>query len=904
MKSIPQQPFLHGLQAANSVLAQPKGSVTRISNFCYKKRGAMSTVDGTEIINWYNGAIQTSRGMVESISLFQPINVARYFMILADALDQHLGAPTGLAASLAAGGSLSSGTTYYYKVTAIDGVGGETTVSNEVNATPSGGNLSVALTWTAVTNAYAYNVYRGTSSGSEILLAGTGLPTTTNSFTDTGFAPSGSVNLLASPNGAFYGHHAPNTNWNFSVASGLPVTGPGITFYIASVTNPVFDGTYVSTSVSGNTVFAKTVGGPAGFGASGGGTISLTSGGGGVGPPSSDTTQQMALFKMPNVGNYPISYSNSNIVALFPASPTPIQGGEPAGSGGGGGTSGGGIVGGTAPTANGGIIGDTGPVPQFAQFNNQLIIALGNGFSPQIFTDPNTVTAITNSFVPAFDAWLQGSPYAINSIVVPASTPWAPEVAYVAQSAVVADVDTGFYYVAIKGGTSGASEPAFPTTIGLTVVDSGVTWLCAGSSLFYYKAIQGGVSGGTASTFTVPAFPQTPGGTVKDGSVIWQNAGLLTSAAPPPPGAAHAIVYSGSLWVANTWPVDNANGIDGPCSLRMSDTNAPTSWNPINQAFLDKDDGTEIQGMASFTISAQGIPPEGSMVVFKDFATYQILGIFGASNFAIQRVVTDMGCVAPRSIQFVPGFGIMRLTHLGIAVFDGVRDKVISEEIRPYLFPSNDNNLSDIVPMDQNYSYSSYGFQTANPPMYCLAVPVGTSGGKLTRIFCYDLVTKEWGIVDLPFAVSAATQVRAEGTIPIAMFGGFLDGVLQRWQAGDIQWYTGAAVPNLQNVGWSFRTQESASQVADQRLYYRRAAIRGYNTNSTSPVKVIPVVNGIPGNVYTSPPLPLGDFEIFAPIAQTGVRAHMDISGFGDVEIMGISFHVEPKPVGASVVIS
>ena len=206
--------------------------------------------------------------------------------------------------------------------------------------------------------------------------------------------------------------------------------------------------------------------------------------------------------------------------------------------------------------------------------------------------------------------------------------------------------------------------------------------------------------------------------------------------------------------------------------------------------------------------------------------------------------------------------------------------------------------------MDQNYSYGSYGFQTANPPMYCLAVPVGNSGGALTRIFCYDLVTKEWGIVDLPFSLGSAAQVRAEGTIPIAMFGGFLDGTLQRWQAGDIQWYTGAIAPNLQSVAWSFRTQEMASQVADQRMYFRRAAIRGYNTNSTASVRVTPVVNGVSGNTYTSPPLPLGDFEIFAPIAMTGVRAHMDISGSGDVEIQGISFHVEPKPVGASVVIS
>ena len=206
--------------------------------------------------------------------------------------------------------------------------------------------------------------------------------------------------------------------------------------------------------------------------------------------------------------------------------------------------------------------------------------------------------------------------------------------------------------------------------------------------------------------------------------------------------------------------------------------------------------------------------------------------------------------------------------------------------------------------MDQNYAYGAQGFQTANPPMYCCAIPIGNSVGALTRLCCFYLVTKEWTIVDLPFSISCAVQVRAEGTIPIAMFGGSVDGVLQRWQAGDVQWYTNAGAPAQQDVAWSFRTQEVASQVADQRLYFRRIAIRGYNTNSTASVKVIPTVNGIAGPTFVSAPLPLGDFEIFAPIAMTGVRAHADISGSADVEIQGWSFHTEPKPAGVPVVIS
>ena len=74
------------------------------------------------------------------------------------------------------------------------------------------------------------------------------------------------------------------------------------------------------------------------------------------------------------------------------------------------------------------------------------------------------------------------------------------------------------------------------------------------------------------------------------------------------------------MW--NTYPINSSNGLEGPCSLRMSDVDNLNSWNPVNQAFLDKDDGTDGTGLAVFTISAQGIPPEGSMVAFKLYATF------------------------------------------------------------------------------------------------------------------------------------------------------------------------------------------------------------------------------------------------------------------------------------------
>lgn len=100
-----------------------------------------------------------------------------------------IAAPSGLAvASATSGGTLTAGT-YYYVVTALSGGNqavispkGETTASGEANGTTSGGNLTLPVTWNAVAGASAYNVYRGTVSGSETYLT----TVTTNSYTDAG----------------------------------------------------------------------------------------------------------------------------------------------------------------------------------------------------------------------------------------------------------------------------------------------------------------------------------------------------------------------------------------------------------------------------------------------------------------------------------------------------------------------------------------------------------------------------------------------------------------------------------------------------------------------------------------------------------------------------------------------
>lgn len=99
--------------------------------------------------------------------------------------------PAGLAAGLTAGGTLTVGTTYYYKVTAVGYNGfnatNETSGSNETSITPTTGNQTASLTWTALPQAVSYNVYRGTAAGLENVLVAN---VTGTSYSDTGTAGS------------------------------------------------------------------------------------------------------------------------------------------------------------------------------------------------------------------------------------------------------------------------------------------------------------------------------------------------------------------------------------------------------------------------------------------------------------------------------------------------------------------------------------------------------------------------------------------------------------------------------------------------------------------------------------------------------------------------------------------
>lgn len=87
------------------------------------------------------------------------------------------------ATTVTTGGTLAAGT-YYYVITATNAAG-ETTKSNEVSIVTTGTTSTNTVTWTAVTGATGYKIYRGTASGQEGVFYSVGAVTT---FSDTGAA--------------------------------------------------------------------------------------------------------------------------------------------------------------------------------------------------------------------------------------------------------------------------------------------------------------------------------------------------------------------------------------------------------------------------------------------------------------------------------------------------------------------------------------------------------------------------------------------------------------------------------------------------------------------------------------------------------------------------------------------
>lgn len=416
--------------------------------------------------------------------------------------------------------------------------------------------------------------------------------------------------------------------------------------------------------------------------------------------------------------------------------------------------------------------------------------------------------------------------------------------------------------------------------------------------------------------------------------------GQVGTQVPTVTAAAHGCYHQGFLWLWNTGPTQGQ--IDGPSTLRMcaqdSSGNPDLSNFPVTSVDkVDANDGTQGRGLISFTSSEAGIAPTATLVLFKDFATYQVTGLLAPNQgFAVTRAQTDMGCVASRTIQFAPGFGVVRLTHFGVAVFDGSKDTLISEEIRPYFFPEE----SDIFPIDwERVEIEATAAFTFNPPMYVMSVPVVGHAQGCQRLLCYDLVLKAWTVVDVPYqggsegniffvpiltSLSLIASMKIPGIQPFTLLatssepygtgtntanlGAF------RWQGGDGSW----------PMGWSVKFPNTFGQTPDQPLYVRRSVLRMKTPAATITAKADFGGSGILMS-DTFPFIPLSNQSIYGT-SKYGFAVYsggdQDMLGFfdfgarafsaavtysgppGTAEIMSNSWHFVQKPQGTPARIS
>lgn len=932
-KAISQRKWNRGLQATYGTFAQPDAILTRLFNMVYTRRGALITVDGSQIFTKRNGALQPNDGPILEMALYAPIGVPRYYMGIQRSNQSTLGIITDLSAQGETSGDTITSITRSGNVTTLTGSVGGSSQLFGTNIGLGGENFTVPflLGDIMISGTTSFNrtfdasiaTYTESTMGSyTISYPDPGIDTTelAGTWGPAVPLPLGTyivdATLSDGAGGETLGTGAPVSvtltgSQNYISAScSIPLGAAGFNLYITGQGR-------VNPSVTNS--FPRERAGFLGALAGYGGLVDAP----GAVPPTINTTTSCVVWRF-DTPSYTVQLGVLPSTAILPVPPPP---------GGGTGSGAGAATNNPNATPQGGVTGALGPTPQFVPFQNDMMMAVGNGYPPQFYPDGGSVLPIPNNFSAIYPDWEPNTVFNVGDNIV--------------------DSVSGGVFNCTQGGESGGSRPAFNNTLNAGTADSTVVWKC------------------TATKYQ----------------------------GQPLRGAAHMIVYAGSLWLANTSPSTTSDEQDGPSCIKMSDLNNFKSWNPVNVAMVNRDDGDQITGLAQFTIAAEGIAPSGNLIVFKNFSTYEITGVFGGQDFSIQQSKTDMGCIASRSIQFLAGFGaIGRLTHLGFALFDGVNDKVISEEIRPFIF--GDPNQPDIAGLDWSYIWFSKGSQSSNPPMYLCACPIlplilqgvtaqgettgtaftyyikvtklasigngefaeisisneievqsGTAGiivsapainfasgerynvyvgttpggeslyqqanflnnttiaipgtlmpgtpsigaGALTRIFGYDLVQKTWTVIDLPFPISAIKQIRTGGTQPLTIVAGWSDAALRRMFAGDTTW-------DGEAIDWILETAELYQEGGSGKVFYRKVVCRGSSLAATD-ISIAINISGKPGTRKTAQVNQLGpaQWDERIDIMADGENANAEISGTGPVTIDSLDWFVKAKPAGAPV---
>lgn len=292
----------------------------------------------------------------------------------------------------------------------------------------------------------------------------------------------------------------------------------------------------------------------------------------------------------------------------------------------------------------------------------------------------------------------------------------------------------GYYYTAttVTGTKStGAIEPIWPTVIGNTVTDGGITWTCTGTTNFtiranstaytvnaivvpasenglWYKCIVAGTTGGSA-----PTYPIIIGDTVVDGSVTWECGGYYGGF--PSPHIPTPVTLDGYLCLAEKDSVDMYN----------SWTTNVNSWNPLD--FISAE---------SFSDPIRGLARQNNYIVaFGDNNTemfYDNANDTGSPFSRNESFLLQVGLLSYNSImqteKLVAWLGKSDAGRTAVWVLDGFSPKEVSTEYIEKILET-ETDLENIF---------AYGFRTIGHFFYLINLPT------VNKTLVYDIEENLW----------------------------------------------------------------------------------------------------------------------------------------------------------------
>lgn len=232
--------------------------------------------------------------------------------------------------------------------------------------------------------------------------------------------------------------------------------------------------------------------------------------------------------------------------------------------------------------------------------------------SPSTFP-ATTLVALNSYFQPAAP---NGFRYKVTDVSIGA-TAWAAAVAKSLANFVKPTVSNKYRYECTTAGTTGATEPTWPTVDGSSVVDGTVTWTCRD----------------TATTGAAPVYPTSIGGTVNTGSVQLTAYGTAIEDLNCPQTKQVTKIAS-KIW---------AIGVNGDV-VRFCKTNAPSDWTTPNDAgFLP----VGLQQSGANNATALGFYSSRLVVFFADSSQIWNVDVDPALHAFLQAV--DVGSTLPYS---------------------------------------------------------------------------------------------------------------------------------------------------------------------------------------------------------------------------------------------------------------